>query len=98
MLRRLGLIAEQEGLDIGFWEDGLNDKRTEVPYPRDTFPSSINVYAFVWQTVWEWWGGDRAFNLANRDYKVGFSNTINATHLHIIILHESTPSKLCRHL
>ena len=71
MLRRIGVIAERENLNLAFWEDGLINNTDGKPFNRlAVFPATIDVYGFVWQTVWEWWGGDRAFNLANDDYKV----------------------------
>lgn len=73
MLQNLGLMASRLNISLGFWEDGLNNKTngSNTPFIKeDVFPDDIDVYGYVWQTVWEWWGGDRAFNMANGGYKV----------------------------
>ena len=71
MLTKLGEIAGQENLDIAFWEDGLKDKLTGSPYNKtEVFPSNIDVYVYVWATVWEWRITDNTFEFANLDYKV----------------------------
>ena len=42
----------------------------DTPYDR-SYLKNKNVYAFAWDNVWEWGQGDRAYKLANADYKVG---------------------------
>ena len=75
MLTKLGEIAGQENLDIAFWEDGLKDKLTGSPYNKtEVFPSNIDVYVYVWATVWEWRTTDNTFEFANLDYKVRSSS------------------------
>lgn len=71
MMKKLGQMAEAWNLSLGFWEDGLINKTSGKPFTKsEVFPSSVDVYGYTWQTVWEWWGGDRAFNMANDGYKV----------------------------
>ena len=41
----------------------------DTPYDR-SYLKNKNVYAYAWDNVWEWGQGDRAYKLANADYKV----------------------------
>ena len=61
MLQRFGDIVHRHNLSFGMWEDGLMDKdKQNLPYDRDEiFHPDLDVYAFTWQTVWEWGGGSR---------------------------------------
>lgn len=71
MLRRMGEIAYRKNLALAIWEDGLMEKGQNIPiHKADVFPEGMDVFATVWQTVWEWGGGSRPYNLANVDYKV----------------------------
>ena len=71
MLTKIGKIAEKLNVSLAFWENGLMNISSEKPLVKDdVFPKSVDVYGFAWQTVWQWFGGDRAFNLANGGYKV----------------------------
>ena len=88
MLKQLGIIAKDLGVSLAFWEDGLINKTDEKPYIKDeVFPPSVDVYGYAWQTVWEWWGGDRAFNMANGGYKVSLQfDSLHCCHLRKLIL------------
>ena len=48
-------------------------RKDEVLYEKKDFPSE--VIAFVWQNIWEWGVANRAYKLANSDYKVSVSYT-----------------------
>ena len=84
---RLGEIAHSHGLDVAGWEDGLMDDN--VPYPRQSFDSD-NVYGFMWDNVWEWGVGHRAYMMANAGYKVILSH---ATHLYFDFPYEPDPEE-----
>lgn len=72
MLTRMGEIASDLKVSLAFWEDGLiNRDIPNTPYVKDDiFPADIDVYAYTWQTVWEWGGGSRPHNMANAGFKV----------------------------
>ena len=57
---------------MGAWEDGVLGVK-DTPYDR-SYLKNKNVYAYAWDNVWEWGQGDRAYKLANADYKV-FNST-----------------------
>ena len=64
----LFLIQHRYCLDLGAWEDGVLGVK-DTPYDR-SYLKNKNVYAYAWDNVWEWGQGDRAYKLANADYKV----------------------------
>ena len=61
-------ITNQEGLDLGGWEDGLMSNLTHT-YDRTKIPNP-KAYGYAWNNIWEWGGGSRAYVLANKDYQV----------------------------
>lgn len=69
-VRRVADVSSKYCLDLGAWEDGVLGVK-DTPYDR-SFLKNKNVYAYAWDNVWEWGQGDRAYKLANADYKVGF--------------------------
>jgi len=68
-VRRVADVSSKYCLDLGAWEDGVLGVK-DTPYDR-SFLKNRNVYAYAWDNVWEWGQGDRAYKLANADYKVG---------------------------
>ncbi|XP_067928244.1 beta-hexosaminidase-like [Watersipora subatra] len=91
MMSELGQLAERLNVDLAFWEDGLINKSSSRPFVKDElFPSTVEVYSFTWQTVWEWWGGDRAFIMANGGYKVVLTP---ATHYYLDHSQEPHPNE-----
>ncbi|CAK8692064.1 unnamed protein product [Clavelina lepadiformis] len=79
--------VSNNSLHLGFWEDGIIGK-DEVLYEKKDFPSE--VIAFVWQNIWEWGVANRAYKLANSDYKVVLSP---ATHLYFDQPYEPDPNE-----
>lgn len=69
-VRRVADVSSKYCLDLGAWEDGVLGVK-DTPYDR-SYMKNRNVYAYAWDNVWEWGQGDRAYKLANADYKVGF--------------------------
>ena len=61
-------------LDLGAWEDGVLGVK-DTPYDR-SYLKNKNVFAYAWDNVWEWGQGDRAYKLANADYKVFNSTSV----------------------
>ena len=61
-------LVNQEGLNLGGWEDGLMKDLTNT-YDRARMPNA-EVYGYAWNNIWEWGGGSRAYALANSDFKV----------------------------
>lgn len=59
---------------MGAWEDGVLGVK-DTPYDR-SYLKNKNVYAYAWDNVWEWGQGDRAYKLANADYKVFNSTSV----------------------
>ncbi|MDO6746774.1 family 20 glycosylhydrolase [Gilvimarinus sp. 1_MG-2023] len=85
---RVSAIAEQRGLDLMGWEDGLmyDQKNT---FNRDQFVND-KVIANVWDNIWEWGVADRAHRLANAGYQVVLSH---GTHLYFDHPHEVHPQE-----
>ena len=67
-VRRVAEITTKYCLDLGAWEDGVLGVK-DTPYDR-SYLKNKNVYAYAWDNVWEWGQGNRAYKLANADYKV----------------------------
>ena len=69
-------IADDAGLDLAGWEDGFtkHEGSAVVLMDRDAFPMK-NVYGYVWNNVWEWGNGERAYVMANENYTVTISHT-----------------------
>jgi len=88
-LKRSGEIINKidNSIDLGLWEDGaIEDKG---PYNKsELFPN--DVYTYAWQNVWEWGVSNRAYKLANADYKVVLSQ---ATHLYFDMPYEPDPEE-----
>ena len=68
-VQRVADVSSKYCLDLGAWEDGVLGVK-DTPYDRSHLKNK-NVYAYAWDNVWEWGQGDRAYKLANADYKVG---------------------------
>jgi hexosaminidase len=60
-------ICEKYGLEMASWEDGLYSNSAPM---NKTLLSKYAVYANVWNNIWEWGSGGRAYELANAGYKV----------------------------
>lgn len=78
MLKKLGMIASNRSLSLAFWEDGIYDPVARRAFSKELVFPNTEVYSFVWQTVWQWWGGDRAFSAANDGYKVRLTRCLFA--------------------
>jgi len=87
----VSLIVNDLGLNLYGWEDGFMDHQEEQSHPffRQTFPNE-EVYSNVWNNVWEWGGGHRAYLFANKDYKVILSH---ASHLYFDHPYEPDPEE-----
>ena len=55
-------------IELASWEDGVMSIEDQTPFPITNFKQ--DVYTNAWQNIWEWGNGDRAYKLANADYKV----------------------------
>jgi len=87
-VRRVADVSSKYCLDLGAWEDGVLGVK-DTPYDR-SFLKNRNVYAYAWDNVWEWGQGDRAYKLANADYKVVLTQ---ATHLYFDHPYEPDPQE-----
>ncbi|XP_046546432.1 uncharacterized protein LOC124256488 [Haliotis rubra] len=78
--RKVVGLGSRRNLDIAAWEDGLLQEvsgfvMTNTPdqpagYKAFSLNGSRDVYAYVYQNIWEWGNAGRAYNLANYGYKV----------------------------
>ncbi|XP_046370643.2 uncharacterized protein LOC124145039 [Haliotis rufescens] len=78
--RKVVGLGSSRNLDIAAWEDGLLQEgsgfvMTGAPdqstgYKMFSLNGSHDVYAYVYQNIWEWGNAGRAYNLANNGYKV----------------------------
>lgn len=83
---RVADLLHKRQLTLGGWEDGLMyDPNT--PFNRAQFAND-QVYANVWDNIWEWGVSDRAYRLANAGYKVVMSH---GTHLYLDHPYETHP-------
>ncbi len=65
---RVADLAAEEGLDFAGWEDGLMHGSTEV-YDREAFDNE-EVLAYAWNNIWENGHAQKAYLLANDNYRV----------------------------
>jgi len=85
---KVAQLAANRQLVLGGWEDGLMyDAKT--PFNRKQFANE-NVYANVWDNIWEWGVADRAYRLANAGYQVVLSH---GTHLYFDHPYEAHPEE-----
>lgn len=86
-VERISVITANYGLDMAGWEDGLmHDGQV---YPRSQMANS-QLWGNAWQNIWEWGVADRAYNLANNDYKVVYNH---ASHLYFDHPYEPDPNE-----
>ncbi|KAL8595484.1 hypothetical protein ACOMHN_000693 [Nucella lapillus] len=69
--KRMADITSAMSLNLGGWEDGLM-LEGNTPFNK-TVSKNKEVYANVWNSVWEWGSAPRTHNLANNGYKVVMS-------------------------
>ncbi|KAJ8321567.1 hypothetical protein KUTeg_000882 [Tegillarca granosa] len=88
--KRVALIAQQEGLDVGSWEDGVMRTLTE-PFDVNTLVTPPRkVFTYSWNNIFEWGSGDHAYIQANAGYKVILGH---ATHLYFDHPYEPDPEE-----
>ncbi|MDO6706727.1 family 20 glycosylhydrolase [Photobacterium sp. 1_MG-2023] len=86
-VERISVITANYGLDMAGWEDGLmHDGQV---YPRSEM-ANTTLWGNAWQNIWEWGVADRAYNLANNDYKVVYNH---ASHLYFDHPYEPDPNE-----
>ncbi|WP_330960103.1 family 20 glycosylhydrolase [Photobacterium sp. 53610] len=86
-VERISVITANYGLDMAGWEDGL--MHSGQVYPRSEMANS-QLWGNAWQNIWEWGVADRAYNLANNDYKVVYNH---ASHLYFDHPYEPDPNE-----
>lgn len=87
-VRKVADIANQRGLAIAGWEDGLMYDRN-VPFARASIVNP-RVIANAWDNIWESGVSDRAYILANAGFEVVISA---ATHLYFDHPQEVSPNE-----
>lgn len=85
---RVADLLHKRQLRLGGWEDGLMYDKIN-PFNRAQFANE-QVYANVWDNIWEWGVADRAYRLANAGYQVVLSH---GTHLYFDHPHEAHPAE-----
>jgi len=75
-VEELTRIAGEERVNMVLWEDGLYmdpGDGTKVLMNKTQLPNgdSLDIYSNVWDNIWEYGTGGRAYELANGGYKVG---------------------------
>ena len=85
---RVSSLLTSRDLALAGWEDGLMYDPLN-PFNRSQFDNK-NVIANVWDNIWEWGFGDRAYRLANQGYQVVLSH---GTHLYFDHPHEAHPAE-----
>lgn len=85
---KVAALLHSRQLALGGWEDGLMYDPVN-PFNREQFANK-QVYANVWDNIWEWGYADRAYRLANAGYQVVMSH---GTHLYLDHPHEVHPEE-----
>ncbi len=85
---KVAALLHSRQLALGGWEDGLMYDPVN-PFNREQFANK-NVYANVWDNIWEWGYSDRAYRLANAGYQVVMSH---GTHLYLDHPNETHPDE-----
>ncbi len=85
---KVAALLHSRQLALGGWEDGLMYDPIN-PFNREQFANK-NVYANVWDNIWEWGYSDRAYRLANAGYQVVMSH---GTHLYLDHPNETHPDE-----
>lgn len=85
---KVAALLHSRQLALGGWEDGLMYDAVN-PFNREQFANK-NVYANVWDNIWEWGVADRAYRLANAGYQVVMSH---GTHLYLDHPNETHPDE-----
>lgn len=85
---KVAALLHSRQLALGGWEDGLMYDAIN-PFNRDQFANK-QIYANVWDNIWEWGVADRAHRLANAGYQVVLSH---GTHLYLDHPNEAHPEE-----
>ena len=85
---KVAALLHSRQLALGGWEDGLMYDAIN-PFNRDQFANK-QIYANVWDNIWEWGVADRAYRLANAGYQVVLSH---GTHLYLDHPNETHPQE-----
>ncbi|WP_031566909.1 family 20 glycosylhydrolase [Rheinheimera texasensis] len=85
---KVAALLHSRQLALGGWEDGLMYDPIN-PFNREQFANK-QVYANVWDNIWEWGYADRAYRLANAGYQVVMSH---GTHLYLDHPNETHPDE-----
>ena len=85
---RVASMLHSRQLALAGWEDGLMYDKVNT-FNRDQFAND-QVIANVWDNIWEWGVGDRAYRLANAGYQVILSH---GTHLYFDHPQEAHPEE-----
>jgi hexosaminidase len=85
---RVAAMLHSRQLALAGWEDGLMYDKVNT-FNRDQFANN-QVIANVWDNIWEWGVGDRAYRLANAGYQVILSH---GTHLYFDHPQEAHPEE-----
>ncbi|MFN6970125.1 MAG: family 20 glycosylhydrolase [Rheinheimera sp.] len=85
---RVATMLHSRQLALAGWEDGLMYDKVNT-FNRDQFANN-QVIANVWDNIWEWGVGDRAYRLANAGYQVILSH---GTHLYFDHPQEAHPEE-----
>jgi len=85
---RVAAMLHSRQLALAGWEDGLMYDKLNT-FNRDQF-ANHQVIANVWDNIWEWGVGDRAYRLANAGYQVILSH---GTHLYFDHPQEAHPEE-----
>lgn len=85
---RVAEILNKKGISMGAWEDGMMSDAIS-PFNRKLYGDN-EVMVNAWDNIWEFGVADRAYRLANEDYKVILSS---ATHLYFDHPYEAHPQE-----
>jgi len=85
---RVASMLHSRQLALAGWEDGLMYDKVNT-FNRNQFAND-QVIANVWDNIWEWGAGDRAYRLANAGYQVILSH---GTHLYFDHPQETHPEE-----
>lgn len=85
---KVAKILNKRGMKMAAWEDGMMSDAI-TPFNRQSYGKE-DVIVHAWDNIWEFGVADRAYRLANQDYKVVL---VAATHLYFDHPQEAHPSE-----
>ncbi|XP_067654006.1 uncharacterized protein [Haliotis asinina] len=86
--KRLANLTVARNLNLAVWEDGIVKQNNDI-FDRN-LAQNDDVYSYAWDNIWENLTGGRAYDMANKGYKVVMAH---ASHLYFDHPYEPDPEE-----